>query len=446
MSKPKNIDEALSQIPYDEELEKAVLGQMILEKNGLIQVIDMLKADVFYSIPHQEIFIAIHELYSAGQAVDLITVVHKLKSKGKLGSDERLTPFYIASLTSKIGTTQNIDYHSKILLELYMKRQAIMLSYRTVQSASDPSKDAFDLIDSLQKETTDIYDIVLKNIEYLPAKMVGEYLKQVENAINNNGEILGIPSGIDDLDKKTNGWQDSNLILVGARPAMGKTGFLLTNVRNAIIYKKEPILVFSLEMSAKELIGRMIAMETGVSSFQALQGRVDETYFNAANDFVNKLYNGDKPLLIVDDSASLSIFDIKARAKRYYDKYKFKAIFLDYIQLAVRSSASQEQVKRELSIIGKGLKELAKDLNVPVIALSQLNRDVEKTASKRPELMHLRDSGTLEEDADQVLFLYRKEYYYHLTQKPEFKEIEKDGNIIDSEGIGEIIIAKYRNG
>lgn len=443
----KSLDDFLTLMPFDLELEQVVLGSLLFDKKNLIMVIDMLNANIFYALYHQEIFKAIHSLYLRGDSVDVLTTTIELRKIGKLNTHENISPLYISSLTSKVSNTLSLETHIRILLELHMKRTSISLSYQTIQNASNPSNDAFDIVDNLQKDVSSIYEIAVKNVEYTPNKIVAKYLDQVQNAIDNKGEILGIPSGIANLDKLTNGWQKSNLVLVGARPAMGKTGWLLTNVRNAIIHKKEPVLVFSLEMSAMELMGRMIAMETGISSFQALKGQVDAEYFNKSNDFINRLYDGDNPLLIVDDTPSLSIFDIKLRAKRYSEKYGIKAIFLDYIQLAIRSSASQEQVKRELSIIGKGLKGLAKELDIPIIALSQLNRDVEKTPSKRPELMHLRDSGTLEEDADQVLFLYRRDYYYKLTQKPEFKEIEIEGQgVIDSEGVGEIIIAKYRNG
>jgi replicative DNA helicase len=448
MSKPnqKSLDDFLNKMPFDLELEQSVLGAILFDKKNLIMIIDLLNKDVFYANYHQDIFEAIHNLYLRGSSVDVMLVVMELKRMGKLNVHEKVTPFYISSLTSKVSNTTNIETHVRLMLELHMKRTSIVLSYKTIQDATNPTNDAFDIVDNLQKDVSNIYDIAVKNVEHTPTKVIGKYLEQVQNAINNKGQILGIPSGIKDLDKMTNGWQNSNLILVGARPAMGKTGWLLTNVRNAILHRKEPVLVFSLEMSAMELMGRLIAMETGISSFQALKGQVDESYFNQSNSFVSSLYDKDKPLLIIDDTPSLSIFDIKVRAKRYYEKYGIKAIFLDYVQLAIRSSASQEQVKRELSIIGKGLKGLAKELNIPIIALSQLNRDVEKTPSKRPELMHLRESGTLEEDADQVLFLYRREYYYKLTQKPEFSEIEYDGKIIPSDGLGEIIIAKYRNG
>lgn len=449
MSEKKSVYDAILTAPHDIELEKIVLGCFMLSNEAVTLHIDAIKtAEVFYFKQHQTIFNAIQELYRNNDPIDIVTVTSYLGKLGKLSAkgEDGLSPFYITEMTTRIGSTTNLHAYIKVLLEFYMKRKAIELSMRTVNEASDPTEDAFDVVQKLQKDTADIYDIIAENAEHVPSHLIVEFLGQVEKALNHEGTIIGVPAGIADLDAMTNGWQGSNLILVGARPAMGKTGFMLTLSKNAIALTRKPIAIFSLEMSALELMGRLIAMFTGTSSKDALAGNVPDDYFEKAQEYANVVYKNQQPLLIVDDTAGLNIFDIKARAKRYFEKYNIGMILLDYVQLAVRNTASQDQVKRELSIIGKGLKELSKELGIPVIALSQLNRDVEKTPTKRPELMHLRDSGTLEEDADMVLFLFRKEYYYNLTKKEEFKMIEIEGAEVDSEGIGEIIIAKYRNG
>ena len=433
--------------PCDIELEKVVLGCFIMSSESVKLHLDSLKSpDVFYFNNHKIIYSAIQELYQMSMPIDIITLTLHLQKTNKLNKEEGISPFYLTELTVRIGSTSNLPTYIALLLELYMKRATFDLSQKTTKKASDPTTDAFKLVEEIEKETSYRVNLIMLNSEKLPDKLIVDFFEQIEKAQNNDGSIIGIPSGISDLDAMTNGFQPANLYLCGARPAMGKTGFLLSLIRNAVILTRKPVCIFSLEMSARELMGRLLAMHTGVSSLDALAGKVNDDYFVKGYEFSSILYKDGQPLLIIDDTASLNIFDIKARAKRYAEKYGIAEILLDYVQLAVRSSASQEQVKRELSIIGKGLKEISKDLNVPVIALSQLNRDVEKTPTKRPELQHLRDSGTLEEDADMVMFLYRKEYYWHLTKKEEFKEMEVNGQFISSEGYGEIIVAKYRHG
>lgn len=441
----------LGLMPHDEELEKVVLGSMLLEKSCLIDAIDLITSQTFFTPAHREIANIIRTLYEKGIIADIVILCSELDRRKLLdktpNSQSKYTPFYISGLTSRIGSNTNVIYHIRMLQELEIKRRIIIQSQNNAKRASDPMVDAFFLSEEVNKETSEILDIVVKNQECLPMKLYEGFMSQLEAATNNEGKIAGRPSGIATLDAMTNGWQNGNFVIWGARPAMGKTGLVLTDIRNGIKLTREPACFFSLEMPAIELMGRLIAMETGVSMWSAFKGKTDDRYFEAAQRLASDLYDKEgNPLLIVDDTPALSIFDIKARAKKYHQKYGFKIMYIDYLGLCVRSSATQEQVKRELSIIGKTCKQIAKELNIPVIGLAQLNRDVEKQPSKRPELMHLRDSGTLEEDADQVIFLYRAEYYHQLTKREEFKEVEIDGQIVSSDGIGELIIAKYRNG
>ncbi|WP_035667546.1 replicative DNA helicase [Flavobacterium sp. 83] len=417
------------------DLEEAVLGAMMIDKKGVDDVIDILQPDAFYKDAHKHIFEAIVQLFTETQPIDLLTVSAQLKKNAKLelaGGD-----FYLIQLTQKISSSAHIEFHSRIILQKFIQRSLIRISTEIIEESYDETTDVFDLLDRAESKLYEVTQGNIKRSSETAQSLVLQAKKRIEEIAGQEG-LSGVATGFDKLDKITSGWQPSDLIIIAARPAMGKTAFVLSMARNMAIDFGMPVALFSLEMASVQLITRLISSETGLSSEKLRTGKLEKHEWEQLS---TKVKNLEKAPLFIDDTPSLSIFDLRAKARRLVSQHGIRIIIVDYLQLMTaggngKGGGNREQ---EISTISRNLKALAKELNVPVIALSQLSRAVEtRGSSKRPLLSDLRESGAIEQDADIVSFLYRPEYY----------KIDEwdDDEASPTAGQAEIMIAKHRNG
>ncbi|TXD81261.1 replicative DNA helicase [Subsaximicrobium wynnwilliamsii] len=420
--------------PQAIDLEEVVLGAMMIDKKGVDEVIDILSPDAFYKDAHKHIFEAIFKLFENSEPVDLLTVSSQLKKDAKLdlvGGD-----FYLISLTQRVSSSAHIEFHARIILQKFIQRSLIKISNEIIEEAYDETKDVFDLLDNAEAKLYEVTQGNVKKSTESAQSLVIQAKKKIEEISNQEG-MSGIPSGFTKLDRLTSGWQPSDLIIVAARPGMGKTALTLTMARNIAVNSNIPVAFFSLEMSSVQLITRLISSETGLSSEKLRTGKLEKHEWEQLNVKVKTL---EKAPLYIDDTPSLSIFDLRAKARRLASQFGIKMIVIDYLQL-MTAGGSQKGGNREqeISTISRNLKALAKELSIPVIALSQLSRAVEtRGGSKRPLLSDLRESGAIEQDADIVSFIYRPEYY----KIEEWDDDERS----PTEGQGEFIVAKHRNG
>ncbi|MCX6291850.1 MAG: replicative DNA helicase [Bacteroidetes bacterium] len=419
--------------PQALDLEEAVLGALMLEKDALTSVIDILRPEAFYKDAHRMIFQSIRRLFEKSEPIDILTVTNELKKSGEL--DIVGGPFMITQLTSRVASAANIEFHSRIILQKHIQRELIRISSETIRDAYEDTSDIFTLLDRAEKN---LFEVAQGNIKknYLDmGSMVSEAYKQIEAARKLGSGITGVPSGFTSMDTVTSGWQKSDLIVVAARPGMGKTAFVLSLARNAAVQFKKPIAFFSLEMSSVQLVQRMIASETGIPAEKLKKGQLNAIEWQQLVSMTGML--SEAPLFI-DDTPALSIFDLRSKCRRLKIQHDIQLIIVDYLQL-MRSDVDAKSGNREqeISSISRSLKAIAKELNVPIIALSQLSRAVETRGGiKRPQLSDLRESGAIEQDSDMVLFIYRPEYY----------KIDVDEDNQPTRGVAEIIIAKHRNG
>ncbi|WP_293893515.1 replicative DNA helicase [Flavobacterium sp.] len=418
------------------DLEEAVLGAMMIDKKGVDEVIDILQPDAFYKEAHKHIFEAIFQLFTDSQPIDLLTVSAQLKKNAKLdlaGGD-----FYLIQLTQKISSSAHIEFHSRIILQKYIQRSLIKISSEIIEESYDETTDVFDLLDKAESKLYEVTQGNIKRSSETAQSLVIQAKKRIEEIANKEG-LSGIPSGFEKLDKITSGWQPSDLIIIAARPGMGKTAFVLSMARNIAVDFGQPVALFSLEMSSVQLITRLISSETGLSSEKLRTGKLEKHEWEQLSTKVKDL---EKAPLYIDDSPSLSIFDLRAKARRLSSQHGIKLIIVDYLQLMTAGGSNGKGMgnrEQEISTISRNLKALAKELEVPVIALSQLSRAVEtRGSSKRPLLSDLRESGAIEQDADIVSFIYRPEYY----KIDEWDDEEQT----PTTGQAEFIIAKHRNG
>ncbi|ARV10657.1 replicative DNA helicase [Winogradskyella sp. PC-19] len=420
--------------PQALDLEEVVLGAMMIDKKGVDEVIDILSPDAFYKESHKFIFESIFKLFENSEPVDLLTVSTQLRKEGKLdlvGGD-----FYLISLTQRVSSSAHIEFHARIILQKYIQRSLIKISNEIIEDAYDEGQDVFDLLDNAEAKLYEVTQGNVKKSTETAQSLVIQAKKKIEEISNKEG-MSGIPSGFDKLDKLTSGWQPSDLVIIAARPGMGKTAFTLTMARNVAVNSNIPVAFFSLEMSSVQLITRLISSETGLSSEKLRTGKLEKHEWEQLNVKVKTL---EKAPLFIDDTPSLSIFDLRAKARRLASQYGIKMIMIDYLQLMTGGGSNKNgNREQEISMISRNLKALAKELNIPVIALSQLSRAVEtRGGSKRPLLSDLRESGAIEQDADIVSFIYRPEYY----KIDEWDDEERS----PTEGQGEFIVAKHRNG
>lgn len=420
--------------PQAVDLEEAVLGAMMIEKDAVAAVIDMLNPEIFYKESHQAIFKAIKELFATNQPVDILTVTNQLKSNGEL--ELAGGAFYITQLTSRIASSANIEFHSGIVIQKFLQRELIRISTETIRDSFEDTTDVFELLDKTEKNLFDISENNLRRKTDLMPDLVHKVLQQIDTARKHDGSFTGLPTGFTELDHITGGWQKSDLIIVAARPGMGKTAFVLSMARNIAVDYKRPIAVFSLEMTSEQLVTRLVSAESELSASLLRKGSLQQYQWEILNARIGKLTNAP---IYIDDTAGLSIFELRAKCRRLKAQYDIQGVIIDYIQLMTAGGDSKGgNREQEISTISRSLKSLAKELNIPVIALSQLNRSVETRPgnNKKPQLSDLRESGAIEQDADMVMFIYRPEYYNLLE--------DDKGN--STEGKAQLIIGKHRNG
>lgn len=426
--------------PQALDLEEVVLGAMMIDTKGVNEVIDILQADAFYKEAHKIIFEAIFQLFTDTQPIDLLTVVAQLKKTAKL--DLAGGEFYLIQLTQKISSSAHIEYHSRIILQKFIQRSLIKISNEIIEDSYDETTDVFDLLDKAESKLYEVTQGNIKRSSETAQSLVQQAKARIEEIANKDG-LSGVATGFTKLDKVTSGWQPSDLIIIAARPGMGKTAFVLSMARNVAIDFGHPVAIFSLEMASVQLITRLISSETGLSSEKLRTGKLEKHEWEQLSV---KVKNLEKAPLFIDDTPSLSIFDLRAKARRLSSQHGIKLIIVDYLQLMTAGSSNGKgsgNREQEISTISRNLKALAKELEIPVIALSQLSRAVETrssggTGSKRPLLSDLRESGAIEQDADIVSFIYRPEYY----KLDEWDDDEAS----PTAGQAEFIIAKHRNG
>ncbi|MGV4528845.1 replicative DNA helicase [Ornithobacterium rhinotracheale] len=418
--------------PQAVELEEAVLGAMMISKKGLNESIEILEEEFFYRPQHQHIFAAIFTLFNNAEPIDIFTVSEQLKKDGKfdsVGGD-----LYLISLTEKITSSAHIEHHARIIQEKYVQRKLIEISSQIIENAYDDTADIFKLLDQTETEIFKVTEGVL-NSEYKDAKsLVMEAVAQIEKRKGQQG-LSGVPTGFREVDELTSGLNPSDLIILAARPGMGKTAFVLSMARNMAVQHKVPVAVFSLEMPSVQLITRLIVGETGLDNDKIKKGTLSADEWNHLYAKVKTLENAP---LFIDDTPGLNIFDLRAKCRRLVAQHDVKVVIIDYLQLMTSKNSTGGNREQEISTISRGLKAIAKELNVPVIALSQLSREVEKRPNKRPQLSDLRESGAIEQDADIVSFIYRPEYYKIDTWDDEEQT--------PCAGQAEFIVAKHRNG
>ncbi len=418
--------------PQAIELEEAVLGAIMLEKNALLSVIDILKPESFYKEAHQKIFQAILDLSMAEKPIDILTVTEQLRTNKQL--DEAGGPAYISQLTTRIASAAHIEYHARIVAQKYIQRELIRVSSEIQKQAYDESIDVNDLLEFSEKE---LFEIATGNIkkESLPVNTIlKEAIRRIEEASKRSDNLSGVPSGFTKLDRITSGWQRSDLVIIAARPSMGKTAFVLSMARNMAVEHKIPVAIFSLEMSSVQLVNRMIVSETELPSERIKNGKLTEEEWKQLDAGIRDLVHAP---LYIDDTPAISIYELRAKCRRLVVQHQIQVVIVDYLQLMTAPVDAKGSREQEVSMISRSLKALAKELDVPVIALSQLNRSVEtRSGTKRPQLSDLRESGAIEQDADIVIFIHRPEKYGL------FEDL--DGN--STKGIAEIIVAKHRNG
>tara|TARA_B100001057_G_scaffold43493_1_gene38887 strand:- start:1423 stop:2925 length:1503 start_codon:yes stop_codon:yes gene_type:complete len=420
--------------PQAIDLEEAVIGAMLIDEKGVNEIIEILSPEVFYKKSHQLIYESIERLFRESEPVDLLTVSADLKKNKNFesaGGD-----FYLINLSQKVSSSAHIEFHSRIILQKYIQRKLITISNEIIQKSYSESTDVMDLLDEAESKLYDVAQGNIKTSTETAQNLVIRAKNRIEEIAKQDG-LSGVSTGFEKLDKLTSGWQPSDLVIVAARPGMGKTALALSMARNISVKQNIPVAFFSLEMSSVQLITRLISSETGLSSDKLRTGKLADHEWQQLNIKVSDLESAP---LFIDDSPSLTIFELRAKARRLASSHGIKLIIIDYLQLMnIGSSNKAGNREQEISTISRNLKALAKELNIPVIALSQLSRAVEtRGGTKRPILSDLRESGAIEQDADIVSFLYRPEYYGIMEWDDEMKT--------PSEGQGEFIVAKHRNG
>jgi replicative DNA helicase len=412
-------------------VEEAVLGALMLERDAYVTVADIVDTGSFYKDEHQKIFESIKALSLNEKPVDLLMVTQELKDRNQL--DEVGGPAFIAQLTRRVASAAHIEFHARIIAQKFIQRELIRISSEIQGRAYDDTIDVDDLLDFSESALFKIAENNIKK-ETVPIRPVlSEALHIIEEARNRPDGLHGVPSGFSALDRITYGWQKTDLIIIAARPSMGKTAFVLSMARNMAVDHNRPVAVFSLEMSGLQLVNRLIASETELGSQKLKSGKLEDWEWAVLHNKIGRLSNSP---LFIDDTPALSIFELRAKCRRLKMQHDIQCVVVDYLQLMTTGIDNRGSREQEVSNISRSLKAIAKELNIPIIALSQLNRSVESREGKRPQLSDLRESGAIEQDADIVIFIHRPEYY----------GITEDENQNPTKGVAEIIIAKHRNG
>ena len=436
---PKNprtlqaVDRLAKLPPQALDIEESVLGALMLEKDALTTVIEILKPESFYKETHQEIYKAIIQLFNDAAPIDLRTVVNQLRKNDKLtfvgGS------YYVTSLTTRVSSASNIEFHARAILEYAIKRELIAIATEMQRNAYKDTQDIFELLDQAERALFEVTDSNIRKNYSNMRSLLGEAFKDLDIKRQHKSGLTGVPSGFTGLDRVTSGWQKAELVIVAARPGMGKTAFLLSALRNAAVEHGHPVAIFSLEMASLQLVNRLISAEAALEGEKIKKGNLADHEWE---QLIHRTSQLSQAPIYIDDTPALSIFELRAKCRRLKAKHDIQLIAVDYLQLmsgeSIRGAGNREQ---EIASISRSLKSIAKELNVPVIVGSQLSRAVEtRGGNKRPQLSDLRESGSIEQDADMVLFLYRPEYY-GMTE-------DEEGH--PTQGMAEVIVAKHRNG
>ncbi|MBX7162504.1 MAG: replicative DNA helicase [Saprospiraceae bacterium] len=417
--------------PQANDMEEAVLGAIMLDKNAINEALEVLRPESFYKPVHQKIFAAMMTLFNMTQPIDVLSVTEQLRKTQTL-EEVGGVPF-ILELSNKVSSSANVGHYARIVSQKYLQRELIRVSTLVIKDAFEDSKDVFDMLDSAEQNLYAITDKNLRRGYESVGSLAYQAQKQLEILSQNADQVVGVPSGFPDLDKITSGWQKSNLIIVAARPGVGKTSFTLALAKNAAMDYKKPVALFSLEMNNLELVNRLISMHAEVNGSSLRSGKLSDDEWTGIHHAIQEL--SEVPIYI-DDTPSLNIFELRAKCRRLHQHHNVSLIIIDYLQLmTLGTNDKRGSREQEISSISRALKSLAKELNIPVIALSQLNRAAEMHGSKRPQLSHLRESGAIEQDADMVLFIHRPDYWDNAADMPDVPK-----------GYTELIIAKHRNG
>ncbi len=420
--------------PQNLEAEQSVVGGVLLENEAISKVLEILIPEDFYRESHGIIFHSMIELFEKNQPIDLITLTNHLKGKGQL--DGVGGSAYLSSLADSIPTAANIAFYARIVKEKAVLRKLISTATEIATRGYDDEDDVWDLVDEAEKSIFQISESQIRPSFFQMKSILKESFKTIEKLYESKEIVTGVPSGFTDIDKLTSGFQSSDLIIIAGRPSMGKTAFCLNIAQYVAVEKKIPVAFFSLEMSKEQLVMRMLCSEAQVDAHKVRGGFLGETDWPKLTRAAGTL--SEAPIFI-DDTAALSVLEMRAKARRIMAEHKLGLIIVDYLQLmrgrglSTRGRAGTESREQEISEISRSLKALAKELNIPVIALSQLNRRVEERQNKRPQLADLRESGAIEQDADLIGFIYRDEIYNRSEENP-------------NKGIAEVIIGKQRNG
>lgn len=419
--------------PQNIGIEETVLGAIMLDADAMGMIVDILNVGSFYKPANQLVFQAMLDLFSKTNPIDLETVAEQLRKNENL--EDAGGPYYLVELTNKVASAANIEYHARILTQYQIQREVITASTEAIKMAYDPSVDFADLLDKVEQNIFDIGSNCLNKATSDSGQIMSEVVKYIEKASEQKDGLTGVPTGFTDLDRLTGGWQEPDLIIVAARPGMGKTAFTLAVAKNAAMDYGKGVAIFSLEMSKVQLGLRLVSMESDIAAKRVKDGKLDEREWQEITNASEKISSAP---IFIDDTPAINIFELRAKARRLKMQHDISMVVVDYLQLMTGvdggKSGNREQ---EISAISRGLKGLAKELNIPVIALSQLSRAVEtRGGDKRPQLSDLRESGAIEQDADIVSFIYRPEYY----------NVLEDAEGQSLKGVGEIIVAKHRSG
>lgn len=417
--------------PQATDLEEIVLGSLMLEKEKVLEIIDILSTDSFYKDAHKKIFKAILGLSEKLQPIDILTVIEELRRNSHL--EEVGGAYYITQLTNRVASAAHIQFHARIIQQKFIQRELIRVSTEIQDKSYDPSIDVNELLDFSERE---LYTIASGNIKKETSQIkdvISEAIRNIEEAGKREDGLSGVPSGFSELDRVTSGWQRSDMVVIAARPSMGKTAFVLSMMRNMAVVYKQPVALFSLEMSSVQLVNRLIVGETGLSSDKIKTGKLTSAEWVQLEVKIKDLTEAP---IFIDDTPAITIFELRAKLRRLKATHDIQLAVIDYLQLMSGSGDAQSR-EQEVSTISRGIKAVAKELNIPILALSQLNRGVElRGGDKRPMVSDLRESGAIEQDADIIIFIHRPERYGILE--------DEEGN--STVGKAEIIVAKHRNG
>jgi replicative DNA helicase len=419
--------------PQARELEEAVMGALLIDNNALSEVIDILKPESFYVDAHHYIFKAIVNLFNKSQPIDLLTVAEELRKNGNL--ELVGGAFALSELTNKVASSANIEFHARIIIQKFIQRELIKLSTEIIRDAYEDTTDVLDLLDNAEKKIYGVADQNLRKGSDNMLSLVAKALNEISDVRSRPEGLTGVPSGFTKLDRLTSGWQGAELIIIAARPAMGKTAFVLNMARHAAVDCNMGVAIFSLEMGSTQLVKRLISTECEIEQEKIRNGSLSDAEWMILNKKVERLANAP---IFINDTAGINIFELRAQCRRLKSAHDIKIVMIDYLQLMSGTSDGKGMNReQEISNISRSLKSLSKELDIPVIALSQLSRAVEtRTGEKKPQLSDLRESGAIEQDADLVMGLYRPEYYGFL----------QDANGQSTQGVSEVIVMKNRHG